>query len=330
MANKTIHTLITKFFGNDLPDAIQMSFRKWFVGGTHQQEKEEAMRELWEQVPAEADGRTVQELYRLRCRMEAVGRQVVKRYMYQQVLRIAAILLLPLIGAASAWFVMQGEPKVIEPEWTECFVPNGERKQITLSDGSVVWLNSGSLLVYAAKFEGNKRAIYLNGEASFNVAKDPEKPFIVKTSHMDVEALGTVFNVEAYSDSELTVATLEEGKVRVSTDLTADKPIILHPDEQVVYNSLLRTVSKEVVDAGKIMQWKHGYLTFQGASFDYIVKTIERRFDVTINYETGKFAGRSFTMKFRPDEGLNQVLDILKEMVNGLNYRIKDNVIYIN
>ena len=54
MANKTIHTLITKFFGNDLPDAIQMSFRKWFVGGTHQQEKEEAMRELWEQVPSEA------------------------------------------------------------------------------------------------------------------------------------------------------------------------------------------------------------------------------------------------------------------------------------
>ena len=95
MANKTIHTLITKFFGNDLPDAIQMSFRKWFVGGTHQQEKEEAMRELWEQVPAEADGRTVQELDRLHHRMEAVGRPVVKRSIYQQVFRIAAILPVP-------------------------------------------------------------------------------------------------------------------------------------------------------------------------------------------------------------------------------------------
>lgn len=106
--------------------------------------------------------------------------------------------------------------------------------------------------------------------------------------------------------------------------------MILRPDEQVVYNNRLRTVSKEAVDARRVMQWKHGYLIFQGASFDYIVKTIERRFDVTINYETGKFAGRSFTMKFRPEEGLNQVLDILKEMVNGLNYRIKENVIYIN
>ena len=85
-------------------------------------------RELWEQVPAEADGRTVQELDRLRYRMEAVGRPVVKQSMYQQVLRIAAILLLPLIGAASAWFVMQGEPKVIEPEWTECFCAERREK----------------------------------------------------------------------------------------------------------------------------------------------------------------------------------------------------------
>ena len=147
---------------------------------------------------------------------------------------------------------------------------------------------------------------------------------------MEIEALGTVFNVEAYSDSELTIATLEEGKVRVDTDLAKGEPIILHPDEQVVYNSQLKTVSKTVVDAGRVLQWKHGYLTFQGASFDYIVKTIERKYDVTINYETRKFAGRSFTMKFRPDEGLIQVLDILKEMVNGLNYRMKGNIIYIN
>ena len=147
---------------------------------------------------------------------------------------------------------------------------------------------------------------------------------------MEIEALGTVFNVEAYSDSELTIATLEEGKVRVDTDLAKGEPIILYPDEQVVYNSQLKTVSKTVVDAGRVLQWKHGYLTFQGAYFDYIVKTIERKYDVTINYETGEFAGRSFTMKFRPDEGLIQVLDILKEMVNGLNYRMKGNIIYIN
>lgn len=330
MANKTIHTLLTKFFGNNLPESTQLSFREWFVGGTSQQEKEEAMLDIWEQASGEANEQTKQELARLHRRIHTTSKPVVKRTLFRQFVRVAAILLLPLLGAAAAYFVMQSEPRMIEPEWTECFVPNGERKQIFLSDGSEVWLNSGSLLLYSARFEGNKRSIYLNGEASFKVAKDPDKPFIVKTGHMEVEALGTLFNVEAYSDSKLTIATLEEGKVRVTTDLSPDKPIILYPNEQIIYNSRAAIVSKEMVDASRVLQWKHGYLTFQGSSFDHIVKTIERRFDVTINYETNKFAGRSFTMKFRPDEGLIQVLDILKEMVNGLHYRVKDNVIYIN
>lgn len=330
MANKTIHTLLAKFFGNNLPESIQLSFREWFVGGTSQQEKEEAMLDIWEQVPGEANEQTKQELARLHRRIHTASKPVVKRTLLRQFVRVAAILLLPLLGAAAAYFVMQSEPRMVEPEWTECFVPNGERKQIFLSDGSEVWLNSGSLLLYSAQFEGNKRSIYLNGEASFKVAKDPDKPFIVKTGHMEVEALGTLFNVEAYSDSKLTIATLEEGKVRVTTDMAPGKPIILFPNEQIIYNSQSGLVSKEEVDAARVLQWKHGYLTFQGSSFDHIVKTIERRFDVTINYETNKFAGRSFTMKFRPDEGLIQVLDILKEMVNGLHYRVKDNIIYIN
>lgn len=330
MANKTIHALISKFFGDELPETIQMAFRKWLVGTHFQQEKEEAMLDVWEQTPSVADERTEQELIRLHQRIRKVSLPGTNSLWYRQILRVAAILLLPLLGAATAYLVLQNEPEVIEPEWVECFVPNGERKQVMLADGSEVWLNAGSVLLYSAKFEGKKRSVYLNGEASFKVAKDSEKPFIVKTCHMDVEALGTVFNLEAYSDSKQIVATLGEGKIRVETDLIGSEPVILYPDEQIVYNNELGTVCKEVVDASKVLQWKHGYLTFQSASFDYIVKTIERRFDVTINYETGKFAERSFTMKFTPEEGLNQVLDILKEMVNGLNYKMKDNVVYIN
>ena len=183
MANKTIHTLLAKFFGNNLPKSTQLSFREWFVGGTSQQEKEEAMLDIWEQVPGEANEQTKQELTRLHRRIHTASKPVVKRTLFRQFVRVAAILLLPLLGAAAAYFVMQSEPRMIEPEWTECFVPNGERKQIFLSDGSEVWLNSGSLLLYSARFEGNKRSIYLNGEASFKVAKDPDKPFIVKTGH---------------------------------------------------------------------------------------------------------------------------------------------------
>ena len=122
---------------------------------------------------------------------------------------------------------------------------------------------------------------------------------------MTVKALGTVFNLNAYSDQDVTIATLEEGKIQVYPCL-------------------------KQVDAGRVMQWTDGYLIFQTASFDQIVKTIERKFDVTINYETERFAGRSFTMKFNPDEGLKQVLEVMKEMIKGLNYKIKEDKVYIN
>ena len=106
--------------------------------------------------------------------------------------------------------------------------------------------------------------------------------------------------------------------------------LILSPDEQIIYNHRLETLALNTVDAGRVMQWTDGYLIFQTASFDQIVKTIERKFDVTINYETERFAGRSFTMKFNPDEGLKQVLEVMKEMIKGLNYKIKEDKVYIN
>ena len=109
-----------------------------------------------------------------------------------------------------------------------------------------------------------------------------------------------------------------------------DTSLILLPNEQIIYNHRLETLALNTVDAGRVMQWTDGYLIFQTASFDQIVKTIERKFDVTINYETERFAGRSFTMKFNPDEGLEQVMEVMKEMIKGLNYKIKDNKVYIS
>ena len=245
--------------------------------------------------------------------------------------RIAAILLLPLLGAFGTYYYLtKVNPVVEEAQLKECFVANGEQKQVKLPDGTKVWLNSGSLLVYDKHFRGKRRLLFLNGEARFQVAKDPAKPFLVKTAHMTVKALGTVFNLNAYSDQDVTIATLEEGKIQVYPCLKQDTSLILSPDEQIIYNHRLETLALNTVDAGRVMQWTDGYLIFQTASFDQIVKTIERKFDVTINYETERFAGRSFTMKFNPDEGLKQVLEVMKEMIKGLNYKIKEDKVYIN
>jgi ferric-dicitrate binding protein FerR (iron transport regulator) len=234
--------------------------------------------------------------------------------------------LLPLLGAAATYVYMQ-EKEADKIEWTESFAAAGQSKEIILPDGSTVWLNSGSILIYAKTFNGKERTLYLNGEAIFEVAKNPEKPFIVKTNHVNIEATGTIFNVEAYFNSEYTIATLKEGGIKV--DMAEHESMTLLPDQQVRYHNQTGTAVRDVVDAGEVLQWKHGYLTFRKASFDYIIQALERKFDVRINYEANKFAGRSFNMRTYPGEDIYHILDIMKEMIPGLRYKTDNHIIYM-
>jgi ferric-dicitrate binding protein FerR (iron transport regulator) len=168
---------------------------------------ESVMGKIWEETDAVADESTLRDLKALHSRIR-------KAKIIPLLRRIAAVVLLPLAGAALMYWHMP-EQQEVSPEWMECFVPGAERKEVTLPDGTHVWLNSGSVLIYDKEFHGKARMLYLNGEAIFNVARNREKPFIVKTNYMNIEALGTVFNVEAYSDAEYTTATLGEGKALV-------------------------------------------------------------------------------------------------------------------
>ena len=224
MGKRNIHILIEKFFGNDLSPEIQKKFHAWLLDRNFQEEKEKAMVTLWEEKSAVANESTFQELSRLHKRIEASDRMLHKPIgLY--IKRIAAILLLPLLGAFGTYYYLKKvNPVVEEAQLKECFVANGEQKQVKLPDGTNVWLNSGSLLVYDKHFRGKRRLLFLNGEARFQVAKDPAKPFLVKTAHMTVKALGTVFNLNAYSDQDVTIATLEEGKIQVYPCLKQDKP----------------------------------------------------------------------------------------------------------
>ena len=286
---------------------------------------------LWREIREEASSYTPDTAFywqQLESRMSQENKapKVVSIWKFRMAVAAASILL---IISLTFSFLYTGGDRAVYSNKLSYSALSG-KSRIVLPDSSVVWLNSGSLLVYDKHFRGKRRLLFLNGEARFQVAKDPAKPFLVKTAHMTVKALGTVFNLNAYSDQDVTIATLEEGKIQVYPCLKQDTSLILSPDEQIIYNHRLETLALNTVDAGRVMQWTDGYLIFQTASFDQIVKTIERKFDVTINYETERFAGRSFTMKFNPDEGLEQVLEVMKEMIKGLNYKIKEDKVYIN
>lgn len=330
MSKKYIHILINLFFNGEFSTETQKKFQTWLLDEKFQEEKEEIMYALWNKS---LDASTISQSQDLSKSCETPVQEFHKPIIGLSIRKIAAIIFLPLIGALGCYLYLTHKTPITEEfNLQECFVPNGEKKQIDLPDGTVVWLNSGSLLVYNQEFKGNKRLLFLNGEARFQVAKNSEKPFIVKTSHMTITALGTEFNLNAYSDREEIIATLNEGKIKVEPYLSQvqDTSFILSPDEQIIYNYHTEILTRNTTNAKRTLQWTDGYLIFQSASFEQIAKAIERKFNVSIYYEAEFFNERTFTMRFTPEEDLEQILNIIKETINGFRYKIQDDKIYIN
>lgn len=325
-----IHILITRFFENDFPKESVLKFQQWLTRKEDSVVKDEVLNELWEREAAEADKYTLQALEEMNRRI-GKDKKTVYLPLSRRLLRIASILLLPVIGGLLTYWAMHDQSGSSAPkmEIVEHIVPDGEMKQVLLPDGSEVWLNAGSMSLYSDDFSGPIRRLFLNGEATFRVEKDPERPFIVKTQYMQVEALGTTFNVRSYVDAGTAAVTLEEGSVRVDVDGKVRISEVISPNEQFVYNHRQGKTSRLQVDAELVSKWREGYLVFEEASFEEIIRTLERRFNVTVYYDVRKYGGGRFSVKYTPYENVRQVLTILETLNPGLKWTIEDDTIHI-
>ncbi|MDR0394840.1 MAG: FecR domain-containing protein [Tannerella sp.] len=330
MDKKDIRSIITCFFENNFPKELILKFQFWFSKQENKDLKDEILNELWEKETAEANELTIYGL-------EEMGRRIEKRSaclsLPQRILRIAGIFLLPVAGSLLTYWLMNNpDDKSVtahNTQMVEYIVPDGEMQQVTLPDGSEIWLNAGSMLLYSGDFSGPTRTLFLNGEATFNVIKDPERPFIVKTQYMQVQALGTTFNVKSYNNTSLTEVTLEEGLVRVDVNGKVTVSEVIYPDEQFVYDHRYATTSKYRIDAELVAKWREGYLVFQDATFEDIIHTIERRFKVIVNYDIRRYGGGTFSIKYMPYENVEQVLTILETLNPGLKWTKENDIITI-
>jgi len=162
---------------------------------------------------------------------------------------------------------------------------NGETYMVTLPDQSRVWLNAASSLTYAtAVNEQGKRWVELNGEAYFEIAKDKQHPFIVKSKGQEVEVFGTHFNVNSYPEEGLSKTTLIEGTVRVTANFKSKTSRqFLKPGEQAVVGDGIIHIA--AVDTDEEIAWKNGEFNFNGQDFKTMMRMISRWYDVDINYE---------------------------------------------
>ncbi len=206
-------------------------------------------------------------------------------------------------------------------------VPTGSRTSITLPDGTTVWLNSNTNLVYPNSFTGDQRIVELDGEAYFDVARNEAKPFIVKTDKYNVEVLGTAFNMEAYSAQSNFKTTLCTGKVRLFREENLDESLYLNPGEAAeLIDGQLRIVPAN----GNIARWKDGLIVLDGQSFEEIVELFRKYYESQIVIRNENVRNLQYEGKLRITDGIDHALRVLQND-SRFTYRREEetNTIYI-
>lgn len=241
--------------------------------------------------------------------------------------RVAVILLIPVITLlVYTRFFQPGTYNVQgEPQMNEIISPMGSRTSLELSDGTKVWLNHGSKMIYPQRFTGKTRIVRLFGEGYFKVAHNRSIPFIVEAGGMAVKAIGTNFNVKAYGDDTSFETSLESGKVIILKETPTNKELTvceMEPGQHFIFNNTNNKYSLKTEDLIKYVSWKEGKLVFIDDTMDKVAERLSRRYNVDINLEGPGLKELTYTATFI-DESLYQILEML-EIVTPISYSVSE------
>lgn len=268
---------------------------------------------------------------------------------YIQLLKYAAVFISAVIITSTVFYFLTFQKTISAPLINEINVPVGSKTMITLSDNTKVWLNSGSTLRYSDYSDADKREVYLEGEAFFDVVENKHKPFIVKTTDISIKVLGTKFNVKSYPGENFVETTLIDGLI-VIEEITARKEqkmnITLHPNQKATFTRATKELALdgisrkkitpmpikkvsiiEKVDPEPITSWKDNKLIFNNELFRSLLPKLERWYDVEIQLEDTVINNYRYTGLFEK-ETVEQALEALK-LATPFEYTINKNIIKI-
>lgn len=213
-------------------------------------------------------------------------------------------------------------------QWGKVANPRGEKFEMTLEDGTRVWLNAGSNLRFPIAFAEGERRVMLEGEACFEVAKNAESPFIVTTPAQSITVLGTLFNVYAYQGAAAEYTTLAGGSVSLSTDSGGDRLIIAPGQQAVLSAGSGRFVVREV-DADAVLAWRDGVFAFDGNTFGEVFFKLSRWYDFSYSFENDDLSRLTFSGNVRRYDDVKQIFDII-ETIAQVRIEVNGNGVKIN
>lgn len=211
---------------------------------------------------------------------------------------------------------------ITQTEYLQLVVPFGKRSTVNFSDGTIVWVNSGTTIVYPHQFNKDKREIFVDGEIYLEVAKDKSRPFIVHSKKFDIAVLGTKFNVSSYNNDPTASVVLVEGSVEVLANKTKNK---LSPNQGLFYENNIAEIKQ--VDVYPYICWKDGVMKLNGESLDVIFNRLARYYRVEFEYDR-KIANERYKGKLNLSESIDNILYNLS-LATDFTYEKEGTMIYI-
>ena len=215
--------------------------------------------------------------------------------------------------------------KEIEIAYNKLETPRGGEYTLILSDGTKVFLNAETKLVFPETFHGETREIMLEGEAYFEVSKSETKAFIVKTNEYDIKVYGTSFNVSAYESDINIQTTLVEGSVGINLN---NDEIRLTPGEQANFNKINKKLSTKEVDTYVYTAWKDGKFVFANESLEDIMLRLSRWYNTEAVYENEKLKNYHFSGTVNRYNNIDEILDMIA-LTTNIKFNINDNIIFV-
>lgn len=306
--------IIRHLSGETHPEEEQLLHAWLEQSDTHRQEYD-SLAQVWKLTSEEKSPPNPENVYaRIDAQIEKEKSFSIGRQPYTAV---AAVITLLLVASTLVWNYRQLTHE--NQLWQEVQTLKGEQRQLQLSDGTLIYLNTESSIQYPEVFEGNERRVILDGEAFFDVARDTLKPFIISLPEGGIQVLGTSFNVKAYADDSKIETTVSSGKVAFLKPDENSLSTFIQPNEKLSYTKKDKSITKEQTEVEHSLAWMNNKIVFQAQSLEEIAEALEHYFEIEIYFQNEQLRNCTLTGSFHKDS-YQDILNTLA-MTNTFTYK---------